>query len=345
MLIWSGILTGTGLAIRELRKQRNKIDMHGQIVLITGGSRGLGLAMAHEFARQGARLAICGRDPHSLQVAQRKIEATGAEVITIPCDVADRDQVQHLIDSVIHHYGRIDVLVNNAGIITVGPLLTMSRNDYEDTININFWSQVNTTFAVLPHMLARKKGRIVNITSIGGKVSVPHLHPYSAAKFATVGFSEGLRAELAPEGIQVVTVVPGLMRTGSHVNAFMKGKRSAEYGWFGSAATLPFTSVDAPTAARAIVRATRRGDTEVILTIQAKLLTRFHGLFPGLTTDILALVNRVLPRFDQNADLASQKGRDSRGPVSSFLTGLGEAPARRYNQYVTSSNEHKQPAD
>ena len=159
---------------------------------------------------------------------------------------------------------------------------------------IIFWGAVYPTLEVLPQMRARRAGRIVTITSIGGKVSVPHLLPYSAAKFAVTGFSEGLRAELARSGIAVVTVVPWLMRTGSHLNAEFKGQHRREFGWFSLGATLPGVSISAEKAARQIVGAIERGDAELILGWQASLVARVHGLMPGLTADVLGVVNQQL---------------------------------------------------
>jgi hypothetical protein len=175
----------------------------------------------------------------------------------------------------------------------------------------------------------------VNITSVGGKVSVPHLVPYGCAKFAAVGLSEGLRAELADAGIRVTTVVPGLMRTGSHLNAEFKGRQEAEFVWFGLAASLPLLSMDAERAARQIVRAVRRGDSEVILTLPANLLARFGGVLPGLTADLLGLVDRVLPKADGERAPARgievQERLDSR--VLNALTALGRSAARRFHQH------------
>jgi short-subunit dehydrogenase len=255
--------------------------------------------------------------------------------------VSNRNQVQNLVDKANNRFGRIDVLVNNAGIITVGPLQTQTLSDFEESMGTMFWGVVHPTLAVLPQMLERKSGRVVHITSIGGKVSVPHLLPYSCAKFAAVGFSEGLRAELAKEGIRVVTVVPGLMRTGSPVNAFFKGKHRAEHTWFTLSDSLPLvTSMSARRAARQIVNATRRGDAEIILTPQAQLAARFHGLFPGTTTEILGLMNRLLPD-----GVGSERviGKESETAASrSFLTALNQRAARDYHQY---GEEPGQPMD
>ncbi len=281
---------GLGVAGKRFLQRLKAIDLSGKVVLITGGSRGLGLALAEEFTRHGARLVLCARNESELERARRKIVAMGAEVLTIPCDITDREQVQRMVDQAVTHFGQIDVLVNNAGIITVGPMQAQTLKDFEESMAVMFWGSIYPTLAVLPAMVQRQSGHIVNITSIGGKVSVPHLLPYSCAKFAQVGFSEGLHAELAKEGIHVLTVVPGLMRTGSPPNAFFKGQHRIEYALFNLLDTLPFTSISARKAAKQIVHATKRGDAEIILSIQAQLAVRFHGLFPGVTADVLGLV-------------------------------------------------------
>jgi len=185
-------------------------------------------------------------------------------------------------------------------------------------------------------MVGRRNGRIVNITSIGGKVSVPLLVPYSCAKFAAVGFSEGLRAELAKEGVKVTTIAPGLMRTGSHLNAFFKGDQEAQFAWFAPSASLPFISMDAERAASQVVRATKRGESERILTVPASLAARFHGLFPGLTADLLGLVARVLPSGNGDGT-GMTRGMEiqerSRSPVLEALTRWGRSAAHRFHQY------------
>jgi short-subunit dehydrogenase len=180
-------------------------------------------------------------------------------------------------------------------------------------------------------MRERGDGRIVNITSIGGKVSLPHLLPYSCSKFAAVAFSEGLRAELGNTNVKVVTVAPGLMRTGSHINAEFKGKHSQEFTWFSLSSTNPIMSMSVSRAAKQIVDATVAGRAELIISWQAELLARFHGLAPGLTTEILGLVNRTLPKAGDSAE--KRKGKDSHNVLTkSPLTALGEMAAKRYNQ-------------
>jgi len=264
------------------------------------------------------------------------LEQQGAAVLAAQCDVGNRAQVDHLIESVIGHYGRLDILVNNAGIIQVGPIQTMTHQDFEQALDVMLWGLINTTLAALPSMQERHSGRIVNITSIGGKVSVPHLLPYSTAKFAATGFSEGLRAELAQYGISVTTVNPGLMRTGSFLNANFKGQTEREYLWFALGDNLPFISMDAERAAHLIVEGAKRGEAQVILTLPANILARFHGLFPGTTANIMAIVNRFMPSA-QGGTTQNARGMEVhqrvRSPLFNALIGWGLSAAKRFNQY------------
>jgi short-subunit dehydrogenase len=199
-----------------------------------------------------------------------------------------------------------------------------------------FWGMLYPTLAVLPQMRARRSGRIVNITSIGGKVSIPHLLPYNSAKFAAVGLSEGLRAELGREGIMVTTIVPGLMRTGSYLNAMFRGQQEKEFAWFALGSSLPLFSMNAERAARQIVQATKRGQAERTLSLQAILLERFHGLFPGTTANLLHFVNRLLPTADRADKIPTVRGaalqqRTESGTLR-VLTSLGRTSARQFNQ-------------
>src|SRR5579872_587689 len=270
---------GVGLAGWKLyQRVRSGESLAGKVVLITGSSRGLGLALAEEFAAQGARLVICARDQRELEAARARLAAMTTEVLAVTCDVGVQDEVQSLINQATARFGRIDVLVNNAGVIQVGPLQAQTLVDFQEAMDVMFWGTVYPTLAVLPQMKQRGSGHIANITSIGGKVSVPHLLPYDTAKFAAVGFSEGLRAEMAKEGVKVITIAPGLMRTGSEVNAYFKGNNHKEYTWFTVLGSLPVISMSAEKAAKKIVQATSHGSAEVILGFPAKMLVKFHGL-------------------------------------------------------------------
>jgi NAD(P)-dependent dehydrogenase (short-subunit alcohol dehydrogenase family) len=314
--------------------RRDEADFRGKVALITGGSRGLGFLLAREFAQQGCRIAICARDPEELDTARKELERQGAEVFSVTCDITDRQAVERMVRDVTRQFGSVDILVNNAGIIQVGPLASMTVADFQEAMDVMYWGVLYPTLAALPQMQERRSGWIVNITSIGGKLSPPHLLPYNSAKFAAVGLSEGLRAELARDGISVTTVVPGLMRTGSHLNAFFKGKQEREFTWFSLGASLPFLSMDAERAAAQIVSAARRGTAEEILSTPATIAVRFHGVFPGLTTDILGIVNRFLPT--SSGPSGRDRGQDVDRRIGSqlldSLTAFGRSAARRFNQ-------------
>ena len=306
------------------------MDFAGKVVFITGGSRGLGIALARQFARQGARLALCSRSEEELRTAKEDLASLTDAVLTIPCNVASAAQVEETIAAVLDRFGRIDVIVNNAGIITVGPVQSMTREDFTVAMNTMFWGPVNTTLAALPH-LEKTRGTIVNITSIGGKASVPHLIPYCCAKFAAVAFSEGLRAELCCTGVKVVTVVPGLMRTGSHRSAHFKGNAHAEASWFGVAASMPGLAMGADRAARRIVAAAARGQAEVVLGVPAKLLAYFHALCPGAAAETLGLINGMLPHGMQQ-DAVNWDAATSRSRGIEVLTAMGRKAAKDFLQ-------------
>jgi len=215
--------------------------------------------------------------------------------------------------------------------VDVGPVSVMTAADFERDMATNFWGPLNAILAVLPHMRPRGEGRIVNIASIGGKVSVPHLLPYSSSKFALVGLSEGLCAELRASGILVTTVCPGLMRTGSPRHATFKGQHNAEYTWFSLADSLPLLSMDVERAARRILKAVRHGNSHVVLSLPAKVADKVHGLFPALTSDALGLANRLLPGTENRED--GMEGQHCRPVVSvPWLVARADRAAARHNQ-------------
>jgi short-subunit dehydrogenase len=322
---------GALLVARRLGRRR---PLTGAIALITGGSRGLGLVLARQLGKRGMRVVLCARDEEELERARASLEADGIDATALPCDVTDEEGMKTLVADVEENLGPVDLLVNNAGIIQVGPAESMRLEDYRHGMDVMFFGAVHAAEAVLESMRARRRGTIVNVTSIGANVGIPHLAPYDAAKFALRGWSEALGAEAAKHGINVVTVVPGLMRTGSFGHALVKGKRYAEASLFSLFASLPLVTVSAERAAHRIVVAIERGERFVVIGMPAKLLRLAHALFPGTVVRVLGAVNRLLPgpppEAKEGMPLPAELFR--RGLARSILTALGERAAKKYNE-------------
>jgi len=304
MLTGVAVTTATYVLTSRRRRGADGKRSGGRVVLITGGSRGLGLALAERFAREGSRLVLTARDMEELTEARNRllkgrVVRSAEDVLLIPADLTDQTQAVNLVEHAIAHFGRIDVLINNAGVIEVGPVEDQPLEAYRRAMATNFFAALYMTQSVLPYMLGRGRGRqaaIVNICSIGGKVAVPHVLPYTASKFALVGFSEGLHAELRHKGVRVTTVCPGLMRTGSHVHAGFVGNRKKEERWFSLAATLPVVTASVKHAANRIYDAVAQGRAEITITPQAWLAARVAALAPETTQRLAGLVNEfVLP--------------------------------------------------
>jgi len=304
LLYSAQVLTGiVASAAAFALKSSSRTTRPGQVVLITGGSRGLGLALADRYGRAGAKLVLVARDVEELIKGRHELLDRGAvqsadDVLIIPADLTDSSQAIMLIDHAIGHFGRIDVLINNAGVIEVGPVENQPIAAYHRAMATNFFAALHTTHAALPHLLNRKPGdndaAIVNIASIGGKFAMPHLLPYVASKFALVGFSEGLHAELRHKGVRVTTVCPGLMRTGGEVHATYTGHTKKEQRWFTLAATTPVIAASVKYAANRIYNAVAAGRAEITITPQAWLAARVAGIAPATTQYLASLANQFL---------------------------------------------------
>lgn len=314
--------------------KRSRFDLRDRVVLIAGGSRGLALALARQFGSQGARLALCARNADELARAREDLVGRGIDVFTGTCDVANRDEVERFVSEAAGHFGQIDVIVNNASIISIAPFQASTDQDFRTAMDVNFWGSYHVTQAALPYLRLAHGARIVNIASIGGAVAVPHLLPYVTAKFATVGFSQGLTMELRKEGIRVVTVLPGLMRTGSFGHALVRGQKEKEAAWFSIAASLPLLTVSADYAARVIVDACRAGDPFVVIGWPAKVLRLSNALFPGLITRLHGLVNALLPEAPAGAHAqeATPAWKHRQGAADTFATKLGDRAGQSLNE-------------
>jgi short-subunit dehydrogenase len=276
-----------------------------KVALITGGSRGLGFLIAQELCHSGANVVLLARNVDELASAKSNLDRFKTTVLAVQCDLLDQTHIQFAIRQTLDRFGKIDILINNAGIIEVGPLAHMQRQDFEKNMRLHFWAPCELVMQIVPHMRRNGGGRIVNISSIGGKIAVPHMAPYSASKFALTGFSDAIRAELARDHIYVTTVSPGMMRTGSQVHARFKGDHEAELRWFERSSKLPFASISAERAARKIVAACRRGRPALIMPWPTYFIAAGNALFPNLTGYVMKMVNAFLPEpTNQNGDVA-----------------------------------------
>ena len=298
------------------RATRRTCSFANKVVLITGGSRGLGLVLARKFCAEGARVALLARDPDELARAREELVRRGGKVLTISCDLLDPAQIDDAVQRVVDHFGRLDVVINNAGIIQVGPLEHMQRGEFERSMNLHFWAPYYLIMKAIPHLRRVGEGRVVNIASIGGKVAVPHLAPYCASKFALVGLSDALRTELARDNIQVTTVTRGMMRTGLQVNATFQGNHGAEYIWLAISAALPFVYLQAERAAAKIISACRRGSPSLTIPLSTRALTIGNALFPNFTGSAMKLANSFLPPPGDPDGDTLRSGWESRAETS-----------------------------
>ena len=321
----------------------------GGVALVAGASRGLGLLISTELARRGYRVHGCSRSAESLERAAQIVatrSGLGEGVTPHPfvpavCDVRDADAVESWVERVRAEEGRIDVAIHVAGIIQVGPVGSTTLGHFRDAVETMLMGPVHLALAVLPTMRAADRGRIGIVSSVGGLVSVPHLLPYSVAKFGAVGLSEGLQAELAGTGVTATTVVPGLMRTGGHLAARFVGDVEKDYAWFAPGASMPLLSVGGERAARRIVDGVLAGRTQVELTPLTMLGRRVHGVAPAATVRLMGVVSRVLPAGPDRGPstssarpgVAGATARDRLGSrVVNALSVLGDRAAQRTNE-------------
>jgi short-subunit dehydrogenase len=313
------------------------------VALVAGASRGLGLLVARELGRRGHRVVICARDEDELLRGAHLLHSDGIDVTPRVCDVTDRSAVLELVEDVETTVGPIHTLVTVAGVIQVGPLESVTEAHFTEAVDTMIWGPVHFALAVLPHLRARGTGHIGTVTSIGGMVSVPHLVPYSTAKFGAVGFSQGLAAELSGTGVTATTIVPGLMRTGGHLHAQFTGQQTKEYSWFAASGSLPLIAMDAERAAEKMVRAVLAGKPTVILSPLAKIGARVHGLAPATTVRAMGLAKRFLPNPPPGGATETLPGHvvdrrlDSR--LFDSLISLGQKAARRLNETTSTRDE------
>ncbi len=243
----------------------------GQVVVVTGGGRGIGRATAIEFAAEGATLLLAGRRMDALETAAAECRRAGGRAETVSCDVAKDEDLRGLVDAAIQGHGRLDVLVNNAGVVSGGRLDEIAMEDVGRMVGVNIWAPIRLTQIALPHMRQAKRGSIVNVSSVAGRVGMPFYATYCASKFAMRGFSEALRREVSPDGIYVMAVYPGPTATDLIENVEFDG--------------LGMTIATAQQVAQAIVRGVQWKQSEVFIGLGESIMSRWNDAFPW-TVDV-----------------------------------------------------------
>ena len=190
-------------------------NLNGRIAAITGAGSGIGRALAEELSRRGAHLALSDVNEVGLAETVARCEGRGAKVTSQIVDVADRAAVEAWADLVVDEHGAVNLIFNNAGVAVAATVESISYEDFEWLMNINFWGVVHGTKAFLPHLKAAGEGHVVNVSSVFGLVSIPSQSAYNAAKFAVRGFTDALRIELEidPCGVSATTIHPGGIAT------------------------------------------------------------------------------------------------------------------------------------
>jgi short-subunit dehydrogenase len=249
------------------------MELKGAAVIITGASAGIGRETAIEFARRGANVVLAARREDRLNDVAARCRDLGVDAIAVPTDVARIDDLDRLVRAALDRFGRIDVLVNNAGFGFSGTIEETAEADMRELMDVNYMSAFNLTRAVLPHMRQQRRGHIVNVSSVVGKIAFPFHGAYSATKFAMSAMTEALRGELDSSGVTCTAVLPASTRT-----EFFDVQRTND--GHVSAPTGP--QQDPDVVARAIVRSVNHPTPEVNMVRMFRLAYGFNGFFPAL---------------------------------------------------------------
>lgn len=232
----------------------------GQVVFITGGSTGIGAAVGVQFAREGAKVALAARHAGTLAEAVKSVESAGGEAMAVACDVTDRASLDAAVAKTIDRFGRIDVVLANAGFGVNGVFANLTTDDYRRQFETNFFGVLDTVYATLPH-LAASKGRLGIVSSVLGTIARPTMSAYTASKFAVTGFAEAIAYELPARGISVTCISPGLVESNFR-RVDNTGRFRAEWKETASERLI----VPAGRAAREIVNALHKRKTHAVIT-------------------------------------------------------------------------------
>jgi len=254
------------------------MKLSNQVAVITGASEGIGAAIARRFAGEGARVVLAARSEEKLKALAEELGSERA--LAVPTDVTDAEQVKRLMARTREHFGGLDILVNNAGVGLYASVAEMAWADFEQMWKVNFFGVVRCIREALPD-LRERRGMVVNISSVAGKLAIPYLTGYCASKFALNAFSTGLRMELAQAGVRVVVVCPGTVRTPFHQSAFRSNRLPEVF------AQRSRGGISAERVAAATLRAVVRERREVVVPWRLRLAVGFRNLLPAFADGIL----------------------------------------------------------
>lgn len=248
--------------------------MKNRVVIITGGSSGIGKALCYVFGREGAKIVYSGRNEARLQEVSEGLSAEGIDHFYMACDAASEVDNQQLIEETVKRYGRIDVLINNAGISMRALFQDLDLEVFRQVMDINFWGTVYATKFALPHIL-EQKGSIIGISSINGYRGTPARTAYTASKYAMNGFFEALRTEVMKKGVHILVASPGFTNTN-----IRKAALNAEGSNQGESPREEDKMMSAEEVAMHILKATKKRKRDLVLTTLGKATVFLNKLFP-----------------------------------------------------------------
>lgn len=262
--------------------------IQGKVAAVTGASQGIGRAISLELAREGATVALMARNKEKLEAVRVTIESEGGRAFVYPVDATDYRALRRTLDQILTDQGGIDILINNAGVGTFKPLEQMSEQEAEAPVALPFGASVVASHHVIPYMLKKGQGHIVNLTSPAGYFPFPYMVPYTAGRFAITGLSYGLHEEFKRRGIGVTLLCPAQVDTGYFQS------NDADMGWYPRLARV-FPVLQPEAVARKAIKAIKKNRKELIFPFILWFSVKFYTTLPGFTFGLLRLLGLLRP--------------------------------------------------